>query len=209
MSENLLPWQRSDLWEPVFFVIWVHGLYLFFRWSSQNFDDLDELVNTAFTWENWLTQHEFSDNTADGPNINICSVIRITENKLRSPVVSRTYVGNVWLSKDELLCTTEVTKLEHVGLHITENVLWLDISVTNALGVNICDGSHQLVGIKLHNQVWNLLLHFEVLFHYSIGSVGNEVHDDVKIDFFGLITIGIEALSHFDAVWMMEHLQNC
>jgi hypothetical protein len=109
MSENLLPWQRSDLWEPVFFVIWVHGLYLFFRWSSQNFDDLDELVNTAFTWENWLTEHEFSDDTADGPNINIGCVVRITEDKLRCPVVSRTYVRNIWLTKDELLCTTEVT----------------------------------------------------------------------------------------------------
>ena len=93
-------------------------------------------------------------------------------------------------------------------MHITENVLWLDISVTNALGVNICNGSHQLVGIQLDNQVWDLLLHFEILFHYSIGSVGNEVHDYIKIDFLGLISIGVEALSHFDAVWVMEHLQN-
>ena len=206
MSEHLLPWQRSNLWESVFFVIRIHGLYLFLRWSSQNFNDLHELVDTAFTWENWLTEHEFSNDTADGPNINIGSIIRITEDKLRSPVISRTYVGNIWLSKDELLCTTEVTQLEHVGLHITENVLRLDISVTNTFGVNICNRSHQLVGVQLHNQVWYLLLHFEVLFHYSIGSVGNKVHDNVKIDFFGLISIGVEALSHFDAIWMMEHL---
>jgi hypothetical protein len=80
--------------------------------------------------------------------------------------------------------------------------------VTNALGVNICNGSHQLVRIKLHNQVWDLLLHFEILFHHSIGSVGNKVHDNVKVDFFGLISISVEALSHFDTIWVMEHLQN-
>lgn len=95
------------------------------------------MVNTAFSRENWLTEHEFSNDTADGPYVNIGSVIGVTEDKLRSPIVSRTYVRDVWLSKNELLCTTEVTQLEHVGLHITKNVLRLDISVANAFGVNV------------------------------------------------------------------------
>lgn len=81
--------------------------------------------------------------------------------------------------------------------------------MTNALGVNIGNRSHQLVGVQLHDEIRHLLLHFEVLFHYSVGSVGNEVHYYVEIDLLRLVSISIEALSHFDAVWMMEHLENC
>jgi hypothetical protein len=32
---------RFDLREFVFHVIRIHGPYLFFRWSSEDFDDLD------------------------------------------------------------------------------------------------------------------------------------------------------------------------
>ena len=95
------------------------------------------MVNTALSWENWLTEHEFSDDTADGPYVNIGCVIGVTEDKLRSPVVSGTYIGDIGLSKNELLCTSEVTQLKDVSLHVTKNVLRFDVSVANALGVNV------------------------------------------------------------------------
>ena len=77
------------------------------------------------------------------------------------------------------------------------------------LGVNVCYGSHKLIRVELHYKWWDHLLHFKVLFHYSIGRVGNVVHNDVKVHLVGLVTIRVEALAHFDTVWMMQHFQYC
>ena len=64
VSEHFLPWKRSDLWESIFFIVRVHGLNLFFRWGSKNLDDLNQLVDTTFTWEDWLAEHELCNDTA-------------------------------------------------------------------------------------------------------------------------------------------------
>ena len=56
-------------------------------------------------------------------------------------------------------------------VHVTQDVLWLNVSVANSLSVNVGDGPHQLIRVKLDNKVWHLLLHFMELLHYSIGSV--------------------------------------
>ena len=65
VPEHFLPWKRSDLWESILFVVGVHCLNLFFRWSSEDLDDLHELVNTALSWEDRLTKHELGDDAAN------------------------------------------------------------------------------------------------------------------------------------------------
>ena len=52
------------------------------------------------------------------------------------------------------------------------------------------------------------MLHFEVLLHYSIGGIWDVVHHDVEVDLIRLFTVGVEALPHFDAIWVMEHLED-
>ena len=93
-------------------------------------------------------------------------------------------------------------------VHIAQDVLWLDISVANSLSVDIGDGSHQLVRVQLDDEVWHLLLHFMELLHYSICRVWNIVHHYVQVHLIGLVSVRVEALPHFNAVRMMEHLQN-
>ena len=89
VSENLFPRKRFYLWESVFSVIGVHCKDLFARRSSQNFNDFDELINATFTRENRLTKHKFCDDATDGPYINVCAIVRVTEYQFRSAIVPR------------------------------------------------------------------------------------------------------------------------
>lgn len=85
-------------------------------------------------------------------------------------------------------------------VHVTQNILWLNVSVANSLGVDVGDRPHQLVGVKLNNKVGNLLLHFMELFHYSVSGVWDVVHHDVQVNLIGLVSVGVETLSHLNAV---------
>ena len=75
MAEDLVPRKRSDLWEPVLCVVWVHRKNLLSRGSTQDFNNLDELVNPAFAREDGLSKHELSDDTADRPHVDIGAVV--------------------------------------------------------------------------------------------------------------------------------------
>lgn len=54
---------RLDLREFVLHVVGVHGLDLLTGRCPENFDDLNELVNTALTREERLAQHELGHHT--------------------------------------------------------------------------------------------------------------------------------------------------
>ena len=95
-----------------------------------------------------------------------------------------------------------------MGACVAQNVLWLDVSMTNSLSVNIGNRPHKLIRVQLYYQIWNHLLHLEVLLHHSICCIRNVVHNDVEVNLIRLFTISIETLPHFNAIWVMEHFQN-
>jgi hypothetical protein len=68
-SVYLAEWMRLDLWELVLHVVRVHGTDLVSRWSTQDFDDLDQLVNARLAREQRLTKHELGHDAACGPHI--------------------------------------------------------------------------------------------------------------------------------------------
>jgi len=92
---------------------------------------------------------------------------------------------------------------------VTQNVLGLDVPVTNIFSVDIGDRSHQLIGVNLYNQIWYFLLGLQVRLHDLVSCIWNVVHDDIEIHFIGFVTIRVETLSHFHTIWMVKHLQNC
>jgi hypothetical protein len=53
----------------MFHVVGVHGADLIASGSSQDLDNLDQLVNARLTGEQRLTEHELSHDTASGPDI--------------------------------------------------------------------------------------------------------------------------------------------
>ena len=93
-------------------------------------------------------------------------------------------------------------------VHVTQDVLWLDVSVANSLSVDVGNGPHKLVGVQFNNKVWHLLLHFMELLHYSVSSIWDIVHDHVQVNFIRLVSISVEALSHLNAVRVMQHFED-
>lgn len=100
------------------------------------------MVNAALSRENWLSEHELGDDAANGPHINGRCVVGVSEDKLGSPVVSGANVRHIWLTLHQLFGATEVAELKHMRLRIAQYVLWFDISVADAFGVNVSNRSH-------------------------------------------------------------------
>lgn len=71
---------------------------LFFGWGTEDFDNLDKLVNTTLTREERLADKELCDDTADRPDIDGWCVVCGAKNQLRRSVVPRADIGNVLLA---------------------------------------------------------------------------------------------------------------
>ncbi len=69
LPKNLIKRMRLDLRKFVLHVVWIHGADLVARRSSQDFDDLDELVDTRFAGKKRLAQHELCHHAACRPHI--------------------------------------------------------------------------------------------------------------------------------------------
>ena len=74
--------------------------------------------------------------------------------------------------------------------------------------VDVGDTSHKLVRIELDQESRHLLLHLDVLLHNSVEGVGDEVHHDVQVNLFWLVSISIEELTHLHAIRVMERFKN-
>jgi len=75
VTEDFLPGERTDLGEAVLCIVRVHGENLLALWSAKDFNNLYQLVDSGLARENWLSQHQFCDHTADGPNVDVGPVI--------------------------------------------------------------------------------------------------------------------------------------
>ena len=45
---------------------------------------------------------------------------------------------------------SKVTEFEHTRLRVQQQVLWLDVSMTDALRVQVCQAAEHLVHVQLH-----------------------------------------------------------
>jgi len=181
---------------------------LVFSRSSQDLDDFNELVYSTLSRENRLANHEFSNDTADRPNVNLRGVIGVPKNEFRSSVISGADIGHIWLSLDELFGASEVTHFQGVRRGIDEHILRLDVSMANADSVDVGNGSEHLVGVEFDHETWDWLLHLEELLHYFVDGVGDEVHHHVEVYLIWVITVSVEVLSHLHAVRVVQHFQN-
>lgn len=169
---------RLDLRELVLHVVGIHGPDLIPGRCSQNLDDLDKLVDARLAGEERLAQHELGHDAASRPHVceidqsarlspeneqtkddrgyrdvlwhtDFGSVVRSSEDELRSAVIPRTDVRDVGLVLDEDLGAAEVAQLEHVRVGVEKEVLRLDVSVADALGVDVGERAEELVDVQL------------------------------------------------------------
>ena len=77
-------------------------------------------------------------------------IIRGTKNELWCTVISRADVGDVRLVLNQNLCAAEIAELEYAGCRVQEQVLWLDVAMADALGVDVGERAEELVDVQLH-----------------------------------------------------------
>lgn len=77
-------------------------------------------------------------------------VICGAEDQLRGTVVARANVGNIGFVFDEDLSRTEVAELQNTSVGIQEQILGLDVSMADSLGVDVGQRPEKLVNVQLN-----------------------------------------------------------
>lgn len=135
--------------ESVGSVTGVHLINLIWRGSAQHLDNLDGLVDVVLSGEEREAGEQFSNHTGSAPHIDCDCVVRSAKNELRSAVVAGADIGDVGLRWGEPLGTSKVADLNDVGTHINEDVLGLNVAMTNSQTVQIGQALEHLVCVEL------------------------------------------------------------
>ena len=113
---------------------------------------------------------------------NLGSIVRGTKDKFWCTVVTGTDIRNVRLIGNENLGTSEITELEDAAVGVEKEVLRLDVSVTDALRVDVGQGSEKLVNVKLDLKDGHGGLHLVEKSRSSVNGLGHEFLDKVKVN---------------------------
>lgn len=175
LAENLVEGMGLDLRKLVLHIVGVHGSNLFTSWCSQHFNDLHQLIDSRLAREERLAKHQFSHDATGRPNIDLGGIICCTKNQLGGTVVSRADVRHIGLVLDQYLCTTEITELEDATVRVEEEVLRLDVSVANALRVDVGESPEELVNVQLDLKDRHRCLHLVEESGRTVDSLGNKL----------------------------------
>jgi len=208
ISQDLAPILSLDLWEFKFVRFGVHLENLFRGWGSQNLNNFNKLIKSWLSREDRLTNQHFSYDTAHWPNINSKIIKCSAKDKFRSSIVSWTDVGDVWFIWIEFLGWSKITQLKKVGAGIYQQVLWLNISVTNTERMNISQRSEHLIRIQFNQNIRNSLFSFSVISHNLVEGFRNEIHNNIQKYFILLFALSIESVSQHCNVRMFQLLKN-
>lgn len=159
-----------------------------------------------------------------GNHTDLSSVVCCAKDQLGSTVVSRANVRHVWLVLDQNLRTSKITQLQDARGGIEQQVLRLDISMTNTLRVNVRQRSEQLVDVEFDLQDRHGCLHLVEVARGSVDRLGDVLEDKVEVDFIFLqemsgldrscgnkwmcsypFTIGIVEGLQLDDVWVSDN----
>lgn len=152
-----------DLRELVLHVVRVHRLDLLARRCAEHLDDLDELIDAALSGEEGLAKHELSHDAPSGPYVDVRRVIGRTENELGCAVVAGTDVRDIGLASDEDLGRPKVAELEDARGGVEKQVLGFDVAMTDADGVDVGEGSEELVHVQFDLEGGHRLLELDVV----------------------------------------------
>lgn len=77
------------------------------------------------------------------------SIVCSSEDKFGGTIIPRADIRHVWLILNQYLGATKITQLQNTRSGVQQEVLGLDISMTDALGVDICERAKELVNVEL------------------------------------------------------------
>ena len=195
---------RLDLRELVLHVVGVHGADLVSGGCSQHLDDLYQLINARLAREQWLSKHQLCHDATCGPNI-YTQILAHTRTPLiqSTPCNQHTDLGGVVCrSKDQLgravvpgadvrhirlilyqdLCASEIAQLQHTSRRVQKEVLGLDVSMADALGVDVGEGAEELVDVQLDFEDGHDRLHLVEVARRPVDSLGNKLQHEIQVD---------------------------
>lgn len=114
---------------------------------------------------------------------NLGGIVGSTKDELGGTVVSGADIRDVRLVLDKDLGTAEVAQLQDAAVGIKQKVLGLDVSVADALGMDVCQGSEELIDVKLDFQSRHGRLHLVEEAGGTIDGLGNKLLNQIEIDF--------------------------
>lgn len=109
-------------------------------------------------------------------------VIGGTKDELRSAVVARADVGDVWLARNQNLSTAEITKLEDASVGVKQEILRLDVTVTDTHGMNVGEGAKELIDVELDLDDGHCRLQFAKVAGRTVHSLRDIFKNEVEID---------------------------
>ena len=113
-------------------------------------------------------------------------VVRRAKDELGRSVVPRADVADVGLAGDENLGRTKVAKLEDAGGRVEEEVLRLDVAVADADGMNVHEGTEELVHIQLDLEHGHRLLELGIVPAGAIHGFWDIIEHEVEVHFIFL-----------------------
>jgi len=146
--------------------------------SAENVQDQGELVVVVFSGEEGLAAQHFSQNAANGPNVNGLSVLLERQHDFRCAVPAGSDVfsheaGVVFLGSSRA-SKTEVTDLQ-VAIGVKEKVGWLEITVEDVGGVHGLESTEGLV-YKVLTVVVREVLGADDSVHVCLHQLLNEIN---------------------------------
>ena len=114
---------------------------------AQEADDLDELVEGGGAWEERVEEEHLGDDAAAGPEIDLGAVLGGVEEDFGGAVVARADVGVLAKGVEKGAGAAEVADFEDTGGEVDEEVGGLDVTVDDAVVVDVAEGADKVAGV--------------------------------------------------------------
>lgn len=111
------------------------------------------------------------------------SVVGSAEDELRSTVVARANVRDIWFVLHQNFCASEIAQLQDAAVGVEKKILGLDVTVADALRVDVRQSSEELVNIEFDFEDGHRRLHFVEESGGSVNSLGDKLLDEIEIHF--------------------------
>lgn len=158
-----------------------------------------------------------------GELTNFGGIVSSTKNEFGCTVVSRADVRNIGLVLHQDLRAAKVTEFQDARSGVQQQILRLNVSVADSLGVDIGERAKELVDVKLDLEDWHGGLELVEVPRGSVDSLGHEFEHQVEIDLIFLrgdqsclyphfvigianpVSVGVVECLEFDNVGMADN----
>lgn len=114
---------------------------------------------------------------------NLGGIVGGTKDEFWRTIVSGANVRNIGLVLNENLGTAKVAELENAAVWVEQQVLWLNVTMTNALRVDIGKCTEQLINIELDFEDRHGSLHLVEESRSSVNGLGDKFLHQIEIYF--------------------------